>query len=90
MQPFEAIRPYCDQEVSSVIDGLLQNEALLKAIIHVQFPHTPRYLEPALAKFLKLRLLRTLKDVSSIADFQQHTMKFVDKVIRKSSSEFTV
>lgn len=89
MQQFESIRPYHDHEVPAVIERLLQSDALIQAIIHVQFPLVPRYLEKPLARFVRFRIHNNLKEIHTVADFQQRMEDFVASTIEKSITEFT-
>jgi len=89
MQQFESIRPYHDHEVPAVIERLLQSDALIQAIIHVQFPLVPRYLEKPLARFVRFRIHNNLKEIHTVADFQQRMEDFVASTIDKSITEFT-
>lgn len=88
-QQFESIRPYRDHEVPAVIERLLQSDALIQAIIHVQFPRAPRYLEKPLARFLRYRIHNSIKDIRTVEAFQQRMEDFVASTISKSISEFT-
>lgn len=89
LQQFDAIRPYTDAEVPAVIERLLQSDALIQAIIHVQFPRVPRYLEKPLARFVRFRIHNSLKEIRTVADFQQRMESFVESTIKKSMTEFT-
>lgn len=89
MKQFESIRPFQDHEVPEVIERLLQSDALIHAIIHVQFPLCPRYLEKPLARFLRFRIHNNLKDIQTVAEFQHRMQLFVASTIKKSISEFS-
>lgn len=86
---FDAIRPYRDEEVPEVIQRLLQSDALIQAIIHVQFPRVSRYLEKPLARFVRHRISNSLKNVATVDEFQNRMQEFVGSTINKSISEFT-
>ena len=86
---FDAIRPYSDEEVPAVVERLLQSDALIHAIIHVQFPRVSRYLEMPLARFVRHRISKSLKSVTTVAQFQNHMQEFVLSTINKGISEFS-
>ncbi|MEE2732335.1 MAG: 1-acyl-sn-glycerol-3-phosphate acyltransferase [Pseudomonadota bacterium] len=88
-QQFEAIRPYQDHEVPGVIERLLQSDELVHAMIHVQFPLVPRYLEKPLARYMRHRVHKNLRDIQTVADFQVRMRGFVESTIDKSMTEFT-
>lgn len=87
--PFDSIRPYADNEVPEVIARLLQSDDFIYGIIHTQFPHASRYLQKPLVRYLRLRIARQLKEVTTIAEFQQHMMQFVARTIQRSMTAFT-
>ena len=89
MQKFDAIRPYYDFEVPDVIERLLQSDALIQAIIHVQFPFASRYLEKGLVRFMRYRIHNNMKDVKTVDDFQRRMHSFLESTINKSITEFT-
>lgn len=89
MLKFDSIRPYRDHEVPDVIDRLLKSDELIQAIIHVQFPKVPQYLEAPLSKLVRYRIRSALKGVKTIYDFQQCMLDFVDYTIKKTITEFT-
>lgn len=86
---FEAIRPYVDAEVPSVIKRLVNSEALLQGIIHVRYPKVPRYLEKPLARFLRYRIQKALSNVNTVAQFQSLMGAFLEKTIDSTMTEFT-
>ena len=86
---FEAIRPYVDAEVPSVIERLVHSEALLQGIIHVRYPKVPRYLEKPLARFLRYRIQKALSNVNTVAEFQSLMGAFLEKTIDSTMTEFT-
>ncbi len=86
---FEAIRPYVDAEVPSVIKRLVNSEALLQGIIHVRYPKVPRYLEKPLARFLRYRIQKALSNVNTVAEFQSLMGAFLEKTIDSTMTEFT-
>jgi len=89
MQQFDSIRPYQDYEVPAVIERLLQSDALIHAVIHVQFPLVPRALEKPLARYLRHRIHKNLQGISTVAEFQERMRSFLESTIEKSISEFT-
>lgn len=86
---FDAIRPYRDHEVPAVIQRLMQSDTMIQAIIHVQFPRVSRYLERPLASFVRHRISSSLKNVTTVDEFQSRMQEFVGSTIKKSISEFT-
>ncbi|RLU03082.1 MAG: 1-acyl-sn-glycerol-3-phosphate acyltransferase [Ketobacter sp.] len=88
-QQFESIRPYQDDEVPGVIERLMQSDELVHAMIHVQFPLVPRYLEKPLARYMRYRIHKSLQDIRTVDDFQVRMSAFVESTIEKSMTEFT-
>lgn len=88
-QSFEAIRPYVDHEVSTVIQRLLKSDALVYGIMHVRFSKVPRYLEKPLARFLRYRIEKALSGIDSVKGFQTLMGEFIEKTIDETITEFT-
>ncbi len=89
MTTFDDIRPFRDHEVPAVIERLQHSEALLHILIQLQFPIVSRYIDKPLVPLMRRRMARVLRNVKTVADFQQLMMHFVDHVVEKSMTDFT-
>ena len=89
MNTFDDIRPYRDHEVPAVIERLQNSEALIHILIQLQFPIVSRYIDKPLVPLMRRRMSRVLRNVKSVADFQQLMVQFVDHIVEKSMNGFS-
>ncbi|MEZ5505274.1 MAG: 1-acyl-sn-glycerol-3-phosphate acyltransferase [Gammaproteobacteria bacterium] len=89
MNRFDDIRPFRDDEVPAVIERLQNSDALIHILIQLQYPVVSRYIDKPLVPLVRRRMARVLRNVKTIADFQQLMFQFVTHVIEKSITEFT-
>lgn len=90
MDRFAEIRPYNDAEVRGVLDRLLANREFLGAVARLRFPCAAvRF--PALFVPLVGRVMRTqLRDVQTVDGFQLVLESYMEAMIKRSTSGFTV
>ena len=89
MDPFKDIRPYTDSEVAKVLESLISNPSVLKALIGLQFPGIISKV-PFIKFFVKQQLLSRVKTIHSIDDYQQVFKGLMEKVVQESISTFSV
>lgn len=87
--PYREIRPYKDQEVAEVLNGLLYNDELISAIASYQFPAMSKYFGWLIRPVVRIALAREVGDVSSIRDFQVLVAKYMEKMIARSTTKLT-
>ena len=69
MDPFKNIRPYTDAEVAGVLQSLVNNPSVLKALIGFQFPGI--LAKAPFVKFIvKQKLISQIKTIYTIDDYQ--------------------
>lgn len=89
MDIFEEIRPYRDNEVAGVIQGLIVDKEFIKAITKYQYPRL-MYVAPGLTKYLvKKGLKQRLDGIHTVIDFQDMVANYVNRVLKKSVDELT-
>ena len=89
MDPFKDIRPYRDSEVAKVLESLISNPSVLKALIGLQFPGIISKV-PFIKFFVKQQLLSRVKTIHSIDDYQQVFKGLMEKVVQESIATFSV
>ena len=89
MDPFKDIRPYKDSEVTEVVNSLVSNPSVLKALMGLQFPGFVSKL-PFMKFFVKQKLISKAKTINTISDYQMLFKSLMEKVIQESISSFTV
>ena len=87
---FAGIRPYRDSEVRAVLDRLLEDDELLAAIARLRFPRGSRYCGALLRPLVRWVLQRQLADVHNVRGFQQVVEKYMTRMIRSTTTSFTV
>jgi len=88
MSSFEDIRPYEDNEVSSVISRLLQDEDFIRFIGRWRLPLVYRFFPWLVHRLVARYLRKELGDVDSIYAFQQVVEKNVSRILDNSTTQF--
>ncbi len=89
MHDFDDIRPYYDSEVRGVVDRLVEDLALSRALAKFRFPTMSRVLPALTARVVQVALRRELKHVNNIRDVQAIIEKYLDKLIEKTTDGLT-
>ncbi|MCK5893441.1 MAG: 1-acyl-sn-glycerol-3-phosphate acyltransferase [Endozoicomonadaceae bacterium] len=88
MEQFDDIRPYSDQEVRPILDRLLQDEQLLFALTRFSYPSLAFTLFGGLLRPLTRFLLqRKLSGVNDVAGLQDIVASYIDRVVKKTTSD---
>lgn len=86
---FDDIRPYRDDEVTSVIKKLINEPALQSSIASIKLPRLNKK-APALARFIvQVYLKRKSKKIKSIDTIQQEVAKYLSHLIKTSCTHFS-
>ena len=89
MDPFKNIRPYTDAEVAGVLQSLVNNPSVLKALIGFQFPGILAK-APFVKFFIKQKLISQIKTIHTIDDYQMIFKDLMEKVVKESIASFEV
>ena len=89
MDPFKNIRPYTDAEVAGVLQSLVNNPSVLKALIGFQFPGILAK-APFIKFFVKQKLISQIKTIHTIDDYQMIFKDLMEKVVKESIASFEV
>jgi 1-acyl-sn-glycerol-3-phosphate acyltransferase len=89
MDPFKDIRPYTDSEVDDVLQSLVSNSEVLKALIGLQYPGLISKF-PFIKFFTKQKLINHVRTIHTIDDYQKIFKNLMEKVVQESISNFTV
>lgn len=89
MDQFEDIRPYRDEEVRPVVDRLLQDEALARALAKFKHPLLFRLLPGWVAGKVQAALQEETAHVQTIHDVQLVIEKYLDKLIEDTTTALT-
>lgn len=90
MGQFADIRPYDDSEVPLVVERLLADNEFIKAVAQLQFGRWYKTVSLIVLPLVRLVLRRQLKNVETIRDFQAIVKRYMDAVVDRTVSEFTV
>jgi hypothetical protein len=85
MGEFDAIRPYADSEVPTVLARLLADDAFLGILTQFRFPRLASSLGWLLKPLIAYRLRLEFRDVSSVAQLQTRIESYVDRTIEQAT-----
>lgn len=89
MEQFDDIRPYSDQEVRPILDRLLQDQQLLSALVHFSYPSLAMSLGGFLRPLTRFLLQCKLSGVSDVRGLQHVIAPYIERVIKKTTSDVT-
>ncbi len=89
MDPFLAIRPYQDHEVQPVLSSLIEDPAVLKALISLKYSKYFNKL-PFFTSLVKILLKSQVKNIHSIEGYQDIFKSLMDQMIKTSISHLDV
>ena len=89
MDPFLAIRPYQDHEVQPVLSSLIEDPAVLKALISLKYSKYFNKL-PFFTSLVKILLKSQVKNIHSIEGYQDIFKSLMDRMIKTSISHLDV
>lgn len=78
--PFQAIRPYTDQEVNDVVQRLLKDNEFINTITRYQFPRLSNWFSPLLRPLIRRVLSKRFGYMDSILDVQVLVAEYMDKM----------
>ena len=86
---FDDIRPYRDDEVTAIIQKLINETGLQTSIASLVMPKFYKYFPKLSQKLIRLSLKLKIKTFKNIEDIQQEVAKYLYKIINKSTDGFT-
>ncbi|MDH4561854.1 1-acyl-sn-glycerol-3-phosphate acyltransferase [Pseudomonas sp. BN411] len=89
MGEFEAIRPYDDAEVSTVLSRLFADDAFLGTLTRYRFPKLAGPLGWLLKPVIAHRLRREFASIDSVAALQDRIEPYVDNTIERATDGVT-
>lgn len=87
---FDDIRPYHDDEVRPTLDRILADPELIDAVARLKFPRLNSWAGGLLRPLVKRALVKQLAGVNSVRGFQDVVEKYMARMIRNTTSAFTV
>jgi len=89
VDPFLAIRPYQDHEVQPVLSSLIEDPAVLEALISLKYSKYFNKL-PFFTSLVKILLKSQVKNIHSIEGYQEIFKSLMDQMIKTSISHLDV
>ena len=89
MDPFKDIRPYHDDEVRPVLDGLLSNPEFIRSIASFSYPRFYRLAPGLLCWLTRRKLTVQLKNVNSVKSMQAVIAVYMDEMIERTTAALT-
>ncbi|MBS99410.1 MAG: acyltransferase [Oceanospirillaceae bacterium] len=87
--PYQAIRPYRDDEVGEILTGLIYNDEFVRAITHYQFPRLSEWAGWVVRPIVRILLAARIGDVSDVHDFQKLVANYMAKMISRTTTRLT-
>lgn len=89
MDQFQDIRPYHDDEVRPVLDGLLANPEFIRALASFSFPRLYRAMPGLVCALVRQRLKLQIRQVKDVASMQAVIAGYMDQMIETTTSKLT-
>jgi len=86
---FDDIRPYRDNEVSDVLDRLLNEQELMDAIARFNLPTLHKFLPSLASWFVKRYLSQKTSRFETVDQIQIEVAKYLSKLIKQSTHGFS-
>jgi hypothetical protein len=90
MDKYKDIRPYRDEEVRGVLDGVLNNDELMTAIAKLKFPRAEAKLSWLIKPLVRWKLNSQLKSVNDVDSFQVVVKKYMEHMVKSTTTDFTI
>ena len=87
---FDDIRPYHDEEVSGVIQSLLSDPELLKAMGRYRFPKLSQWMAPVARSMVRASLQRRFAEVNDVEQLQLVIKPWVSAIIGRTINELKI
>lgn len=87
--PFQAIRPYRDSEVSEVLNRMVRDNELVDVITHYQFPRLPKVVRRLLRPVVRILLAAKVGEIESVTSFQELVAGYMTKMISRTTSKLS-
>jgi hypothetical protein len=89
MHDFEDIRPYHDEEVRGVVDALLEDLDLSRALGKFKHPTLYKWFPGPITRLAQSALKTELRHVHCVRDVQEIIEKYLDKIIETTTDGLT-
>lgn len=87
--PFQAIRPYRDDEVAAVLNRMLRDNELIDVITQYQFPRLPAFLRRLLRPVVRIVLGARVGEIETVKDFQELVADYMSRMIARTTSKLS-
>ncbi len=87
---FDDIRPFRDDEIDQVLDGLLRDKELLDIIARLKIPVLRKILHGLSLKLVAMSIKKELAGIHDVRSFQLLVKAYMDKMLKRSTTGFTV
>lgn len=87
---FDDIRPFHDDEVSTVLSRLFHDKELFDAVKTFRFGHWPGFLQALASPMIGMYLRWELRGVHTVADFQAIVARYMGHAVEETTDGFSV
>ena len=89
MEEFDAIRPYRDEEIRKVLEGLLIDREFIDSIANFFHPRLSSFIPPLMRWLARSKLRSQLKNVYDVRSMQDVIAEYMDKMIHDTTTKLT-
>ncbi|QUM74858.1 1-acyl-sn-glycerol-3-phosphate acyltransferase [Moritella sp. 24] len=86
---YDDIRPFNDDEITSVVERLVNDKEFITAIAHFQFPRLSKHFSWVLFPMIRMVLRRQCRKVTSVKEIQHKVISYMEKMIATTTTQIT-
>ena len=86
---YDDIRPFNDDEITSVVERLVNDKEFITAIAHFQFPRLTKHFSWVLFPMIRMVLRRQCRKITSVKEIQHQVISYMEKMIATTTTQIT-
>lgn len=84
---YDDIRPFNDDEITAVVERLVNDKELITAIAHFQFPRLSRHFSWAIFPVIRFLLRRKCSNVKTVSEIQNEVVAYMERMISTTTTK---
>ena len=84
---YNDIRPFNDDEITAVVERLVNDKELITAIAHFQFPRLSRHFSWAILPVIRLLLRRKCRNIKTVSEIQHEVVTYMERMISTTTTK---
>ena len=86
---YDDIRPFNDDEITSVVERLVNDNEFITAIAHFQFPRLIKHFSWVIFPMIRMALRRKCRNFTSVSEIQHEVVTYMEKMIATTTTQVT-